>query len=41
MEALRLSEAYRAERRLAATGAKDFHGEEDFIGSVVYIIYLV
>ena len=38
IEALRLPEAYRAERRLAATGAGDFHGEEDFIGGVVYIV---
>ena len=38
MEALRLPEAYRAKRRLAATGAGDFHGEEDFIGGVAYIV---
>ena len=38
MEALRLREAYRAERRLAAIGARDFYGEEDFIGGVVYVV---
>ena len=38
MEALRLPEAYRAERRLAATGAGDFYGEEDFIGGVAYVV---
>ena len=38
MEALRLPEAYRAKRRLAATGAGDFYGEEDFIGDVAYIV---
>ena len=38
MKALRLPEVYRTERRLAATGAGDFHGEEDFIGGVVYVV---
>ena len=40
MEALRLPEIYRAERRLAAVGAGDFHGEEeeDFIGGVAYVV---
>ena len=38
IKALRLPEVYRAERRLAVTGAGDFHGEEDFIGGVAYIV---
>ena len=38
IKALRFPEAYRAKRRLAATEAGDFHGEEDFIDGVVYIV---